>query len=535
VATHPESSLNSADLSPKIPRTAYFALFLLVLTNLFNMLDRSIVSILAQSIKTDLKLDDADLGFLLGTAFAVFYSVVGIAMGRISDFVSRKKMLAVGLALWSVMTALGGAAVGFVSLSAARIGVGVGEAVANPCSHSLLADAFPARNRALALGTYLTGTFLGTATAMIVGGLFVQKWPSFCSSIPIGGACNLAGWQAALIAVGTPGLLLALLILTLHEPPRPQTLQQKHYGTVRLVLREMATAFPPFTLFSIYGIGGMQGLKRNLMLIVLITAIAVGLIVLTGDKAQWIACSLGAYSIVTWGQVQSYGDKPLYRLTYGDPTFMLGVLATAMVACVIAGISVWAAPLAMRTFTDVSAVTIGVGMGVIYVIGAIIGVVLGGWLTDRWKTKDLAAPLNMTSIALIGLIPCIALIVWAPSLQIFLVAYFLLSIFASLWSGGIAAMIQDLVLPRMRGAAAASNALVAIVVASGIGPYWTGKVSNMTGSLGTGILSILLLAPIAFILLVIAGRKLRHETPERRLAIANEAGEQEGWKAKAAN
>ena len=81
---------------PKIPRSAYFALAVLVLTNLFNMLDRSIVAILAQSIKADLKLGDAELGFLLGTAFAVFYSVVGIAMGRISDFVSRKKMLAMG-------------------------------------------------------------------------------------------------------------------------------------------------------------------------------------------------------------------------------------------------------------------------------------------------------------------------------------------------------------------------------------------------------------------------------------------------------
>ena len=139
---------------PRIPRSAYFALAVLVLTNLFNMLDRSIVAILAQSIKADLKLGDAELGFLLGTAFAVFYSVVGIAMGRISDFVSRKKMLAMGLALWSVMTALGGTATGFMSLSAARIGVGVGEAAANPCSHSLLADTFPPRNRSLALGRF---------------------------------------------------------------------------------------------------------------------------------------------------------------------------------------------------------------------------------------------------------------------------------------------------------------------------------------------------------------------------------------------
>ena len=258
---------------PKIPRSAYFALAVLVLTNLFNMLDRSIVAILAQSIKADLKLGDAELGFLLGTAFAVFYSVVGIAMGRISDFVSRKKMLAMGLALWSVMTALGGAATGFMSLSAARIGVGVGEAAANPCSHSLLADTFPPRNRALALGTYLTGTFLGTAIAMAVGGLFVQKWPDFCAVVPITGACDVAGWRAALVTVGVPGLLLALLVLGIKEPTR--SIKPYHGSMFRMILREVAAAFPPFTLSSIHRVGGREGLMKNLRLIAIIAAIAV--------------------------------------------------------------------------------------------------------------------------------------------------------------------------------------------------------------------------------------------------------------------
>ncbi len=507
----------------RISASAYFALFVLVLANMFNMLDRSIVSILAQSIKADLKLDDADLGFLLGTAFAVFYSIVGIAMGRISDVVSRKKMLAIGLALWSVMTALGGAAVGFVSLSAARIGVGVGEAVANPCSHSLLADVFPPRNRALALGTYLTGTFLGTATAMIVGGLFVQKWPSFCGAIPIATACHLAGWQAAMVAVGLPGLLLALLVLTLHEPERPR--RPLKHSLFMVILREIGSALPPFTLFSIFGLAGRDGLLRNLRLIAIIAVIATTLIYVTGDIAQWIACSLGAYSIATWGQVQSHSDKPLFRLTYGDKTFSLGVISTALVACVIAGISVWAAPLAMRTFPQVPASKIGLGLGMIYVAGAMLGVVIGGWLTDRWKRSDLAAPLNMTAITQIAMIPCILTIVSAKSIEVFFMAYFVQSIVTAIWSGGIAAMIQDLVLPRMRGAAAACHSLVAIVVASGIGPYWTGKVSKMTGSLGTGIASILILAPLALYLLWIAAKRLRFETPERRLALAIEAGE----------
>ncbi len=512
----------SKTTTARIPRSAYFALFVLVLTNLFNMLDRSIVSILAQSIKTDLKLDDADLGFLLGTAFAVFYSIVGIAMGRISDFVSRKKMLAVGLALWSVMTALGGAATGFVSLSAARIGVGVGEAVANPCSHSLLADTFPARNRSLALGTYLTGTFLGTALAMIIGGIFVQKWPQFCTAIPFVSACGLAGWQAALMAVGLPGLLLALLVLMIHEPARPGVGQK---GVGRIIVREIATALPPFTFLSIYRIAGSAGLTRNIVLAASISAIAALLIWLTGDYAQWIACALGAYSIATWGQVQSHGDKPLFRLTYGDTTFVLAIASTALVACIIAGITVWAAPLAMRTFTTVSVVKIGVGLGMIYVVGSIIGVIIGGWLTDRWKQTNPGAPLHMTAIALLGMIPCIIIIVSANSIELFFAVYFFQAMFTSLWSGGIAALVQDLVLPRMRGAAAACYSLVAIVVASGIGPYWTGKVSKATGSLGTGISSILILAPLALFILWLAARRLQIETPARRRDMAEAAGE----------
>ena len=179
----------------------------------------------------------------------------------------------------------------------------------------------------------------------------------------------------------------------------------------------------------------------------------------------------------------------------------------------------------MRTF-DLPVAQLGLGLGIIFVIGSIIGVLLGGWLTDKWKVKNLSAPLHITSIALICTIPTMALIVWASSIEVFLVAYFLKSVFTSMWGGGIAAMIQDLVLPRMRGAAAACYSLVAIVVGSGIGPYTAGKVSEITGSLGTGIMSILVLAPPALILLWIAAKRLKMETPERRLKLATDAGEQ---------
>ena len=117
---------------------AYYALALLAVANLVNYIDRNLLSILAEAIKKDLQITDAQLGFLFGTAFATLFAVVGIPAGRIADQVNRKGMMAAGLALWSTMTALSGFAMTFTPLALARVMVGVGEASANPCSHSLM-------------------------------------------------------------------------------------------------------------------------------------------------------------------------------------------------------------------------------------------------------------------------------------------------------------------------------------------------------------------------------------------------------------
>jgi hypothetical protein len=112
-----------------------------------------------------------------------------------------------------------------------------------------------------------------------------------------------------------------------------------------------------------------------------------------------------------------------------------------------------------------------------------------------------------------------------PDYHTFLLAVFLFGVFAGLWGAGGAAMIQDLVLPRMRGSAAACNSLAAVVIASGTGPYWVGKVSTLTGSLTTGLLSMLPIAPLALMTLWLCARRLPFETPEARLARAAAAGE----------
>lgn len=522
VATKSMNGGSMTAAAASIPASAYLALALLASANLLNYLDRFVVSILAEAIKADLKLDDAQLGFLLGTAFAIFYSIVGIAMGGISDRLSRKKLMAFGLALWSGMTALGGAATSFATLAAARIGVGVGEAAANPCSHSLLADIFPPRNRALALGVYLAGTFLGGALAMAVGGYFLQHWSSsMCMAVPIAGACDLAAWKAALFAVGIPGFPLALLLLTIREPARAS---RKTHQSTAVIVREFSAALPPFTLFTVSREGGPAALRRNLGLLALIAVAAALLVAVTGDYAQWIAFGVGAYVVVTWGQIQSLRDRPLFAVTFGDRTFVYAMVATALIACVGGAINVWAAPFAMRMH-DMNPSELGLRLGVIHTVGAIIGVISGGWIADKWKQRDPRAPLGMAAISISGTLPSVLVMLLVTDVELFLVAYAAVSLFGALWSGASAALVQDLVLPRMRGSAAACYSLIAIVVASGTGPYWAGKVSAVTGSLTAGMLSLLVLAPIAIFFLWLAARRLPHETPEARLALATAAGE----------
>jgi len=162
--------------SPSEERYARYVLGVLTLVYVFNFLDRQIVSILAERIKDDLGISDAQIGFLYGTAFAVFYAVFGIPLGRLADVWDRRRLIAIGLAFWSTATALSGFARTFGQLAAARIGVGVGEASASPAAFSLLSDVFPPARRATALAIYSSGIYIGAGLGLGLGGLIVDRW-----------------------------------------------------------------------------------------------------------------------------------------------------------------------------------------------------------------------------------------------------------------------------------------------------------------------------------------------------------------------
>ena len=140
--------------APKTPVYAWYVLGILFFVYVLNFIDRQIISILAEDIKRDLALRDEDLGFLYGTAFGVFYALFGIPLGRLADNWHRVRLMTLGLALWSTMTALSGFARSGTALAGARIGVGIGEASASPSAYSLISDWFPKRLRATALAIY---------------------------------------------------------------------------------------------------------------------------------------------------------------------------------------------------------------------------------------------------------------------------------------------------------------------------------------------------------------------------------------------
>ncbi len=205
------------DPNAKVPAYSWYALGVLVLVYVLNFIDRQILSILANDIKADLGVEDDYLGFLYGTAFAVFYALFGIPLGKLADSWKRVRLMSIGLALWSTMTALSGFAKNASTLTVARIGVGVGEATASPSAYSLISDWFPARLRATALAIYSSGLYIGGGISLLIGGLIVENWNA---AYPGGGPYGIVGWQAAFLSVGIPGLLLALWVLTLKEPVR---------------------------------------------------------------------------------------------------------------------------------------------------------------------------------------------------------------------------------------------------------------------------------------------------------------------------
>lgn len=519
---------DGAPAEPKASGYSWYVLTVLVVVYILNFIDRQIVSILAVDIKRDLGLTDADMGFLGGAAFAVFYALFGIPLGRLADNWNRVRLLSVGLALWSTMTALSGFARNQLTLSLARMGVGVGEATASPTAYSLISDYFPKKQRATALAIYSSGLYLGGGVSLFIGAKVVQAWND---AHPGGGPLGLVGWQAAFLVVGIPGLLLALWVASLREPVRgamdglPSSSSPRPFADF---FADLSTIIPPFTLLGAAR-RGPAALAINVGAAVFVTVFAWIMIKLTGNFPQWSAVALGYYAVFSWASSLRSKDPATFRLIWGTPAFICTTLGYGMVSLAAYALAFWSPPYAetvLRLPKDELAFVLG-GSGA---LSGFLGVIIGGRLADSLRERNPAGRVLVIMFGVVAPVVPIWIGYTTDDALMFYVMNLLAGMFGAAALGAAAATTQDLVLPRMRGTATASFFLGTTLVGLSFGPYMVGQISDLAGTvvdgkpvgdLRTGILSLIAVAPIAVALLVYAYRAV----PEAEATISQRAGE----------
>ncbi len=311
-------------------------LMLLFLAYTVNFIDRTIISAIAQAIKDDLKITDTQLGLLGGLYFALLYTLLGIPIARFAERFSRVKIMSAAIVIWSGFTALCGMASSYAMLAASRFGVGVGEAGLSPPAHSLLSDYFEPDKRASALSIYSLGVPAGVMIGAVAGGWLAQTF----------------SWRVAFIAVGLPGILVALAIYLLIEEPvrggtdgtdapgedeRPAPKRMSFSGELReigRVFRMMVGQWPllnmmlGITLVSFAAYGGGQFAQPYWTRAFGLNYAEVGLITgLIGASSQAVGVFLGGYitdRLARTGSAAWYGLVPAIGITLAYP-FVLGI------------------------------------------------------------------------------------------------------------------------------------------------------------------------------------------------------------------
>ncbi len=388
---------------------AWYAVLVLTLANVSGFVDRQILSLLTVPLKRDLQLSDTQVSLLIGLGFAVFYSVLGLPIGRWVDRGMRPRIVALGAALWSVMTLLTGITRGYGQLFLARVGVGVGEATLGPAAVSIIADQFPREKLGTAMSTYMVGTFAGSGVAYALGAYIVGRvdQPGMIT-LPLVG--EIFPWQTVFFWIGAPGLLIALLALSIREPRR-----------------EAAAAAAAAARLS------------------------------SGTSASSSASAVGFADV--WQYVRS-NLRTIGALSLGF----------AFSASVNYGVGAWMAAFFVRTHAW-SIEQAGTLQGVLtFTIGP-IGVMAGGRLND-WLARrgHVDAPLRVGLLGALGMAVFAGLYPAVPSAMVAAVLLVPVNLFAAMPWGAANAAIAEAMPARLRGQGSAIYQLVVNLVSGVLGP-----------------------------------------------------------------
>ena len=369
-------------------RDARFAVWVLFSINLLNFFDRTLGSALIEPVRLEFGLSDQQLG-LLATIFTITYAIVGLPLGRLADTRNRTRLIAFGVGFWSVLTAASGGVWSFGSMVAARIGVGLGEAICAPAGQSLIGDYFPPERRSRALALFMAGLPLGLFSVYMVAGAIAARW----------------GWRSAFFVACLPGLVMGLLALRMKEPARGAT--EPHGGT------QLPVTTQPFRALARIG------------------------------TLRWIVASGAAFNFHQYATNQF---NTAFLMRYHG--------------------------LGLRQAGQVSAVTLG--------LVGLVGLTIGGVLGDRLRTWRPNGRLLLTAVGCLGAAPCVYLALEQPKGNVAMYAILMggMTIMTFIYYATVYSAIQDIVEPRLRGAAVALYFFAMYVLGASFGPVVVGTLSD---------------------------------------------------------
>jgi MFS family permease len=526
-------------------RAAWYALFLIAMTQAVSMIDRQILAILVPRIKADLQIGDAEMGLLYGTVFALFYAVFSLPLGRLADGWIRTRLLSISIVGWSAMTALAGFANGFALLAVSRLGVGIGEASVQPAGFSIISDVFPKERRGFATSVIAASVALGLGAALTIGGSVADAWGhAFADGeAPFG----VKDWQAAFIAASLPGIVLSLLLWRLPEPKRGEAdgiPPRSDPRPLRESARTLASILPGFAFLEFASVKARPNdYAANIAGAALIIAAAfaldqwtaglkefnpvalkIGPLELTGSALQWAVTAFGAYVVLSWLQSLRLRDPPAFALIAGSPAVVAAIALTALQSVINYGVMAWTPSYLIMEFGRAPA-EVGAVFGPLSAIIGIVGPLAAGPFSDALNRKIPAGRIYVTLAALI-ISPFLAAYTYAaPNLEAFYLRFTFFGLVLTTWLPPIYAAFLDLVLPRIRGAIISFYILTMTIVGLGLGPYAVGLMSDVNGGdLGAAIMNLYWLAPILVALTVVLIWRLPRD--ERTMhARAQAAGE----------
>jgi len=425
---------SAGDSTYPSPVAAWYGVGVLMVAYTLSFIDRYVIALLIQPIKQDLILTDTQIGLLSGLAFAIFYTTLGIPIGRLADRYDRRRIISIGIFAWSLMTAACGLTRGFWQLFAARVGVGVGEAALSPAAFSLIADSFTADRLGRALSVYSAGVYLGSGLAFIIGGAVIQlvlNTPDV--SLPIIGA--VSAWQLTFIYVGLPGLFVSLWIFTITEPgrrnvghadaaagiPVGEVIQfmrssWRAFGSHFLGFSLLVLVFNVVVIWSPAFLGRVHGMSASN------AGYSLGLIIAVFGSAGiiaggWLADKMGSRghtdATMRTGIIAAIGLTPFVILLPFMPNASLTlILYVPLMFLSSFGFGAAVAALQLITPNEMRGQVSAVYLFMINLIGIGLGPFLTGWVTDALFADEAAVGFSIALVAGISA-PIAALILWS--------------------------------------------------------------------------------------------------------------------------